>query len=39
MAVHEYLGIDIEQIWDIVERDLPVLKQTISDILKKLGVV
>lgn len=38
VAVHEYLGIDTEQIWDIVELDLPPLKKTIMDILKTLGV-
>ncbi|OGR81945.1 MAG: hypothetical protein A2902_04020 [Elusimicrobia bacterium RIFCSPLOWO2_01_FULL_64_13] len=38
VAVHEYLGIDLGQIWDIVERDLPPLKKAIADILKQLGV-
>ncbi len=26
VVVHDYLGIELERIWDIVERDLPPLK-------------
>lgn len=33
VVVHDYLEIDLEQIWDIVERDLPVLKGQIRAIL------
>lgn len=27
LLVHNYLGIDLEVVWDIVERDVPQLKQ------------
>ena len=33
VLVHDYLGVDIEQIWDIVEHDIPDLKDKISKIL------
>ena len=33
VAVHDYLGIDLNQIWDIVERDLPPLKIKIKECL------
>ncbi len=36
VIVHDYLGIDLEQIWDIVERDLPVLKVQVAAILQEL---
>ena len=36
VAVHNYLGIDLKQIWDIVERDLPDLKRKIETILSEL---
>ncbi|MFZ5919954.1 MAG: DUF86 domain-containing protein [Chloroflexota bacterium] len=36
VVVHDYLGIDIDQIWDIVKDDLPDLKQKIERILKNL---
>ncbi len=34
VVVHDYLGIDIEQIWDIVSQDLPELKTRINSILE-----
>jgi uncharacterized protein with HEPN domain len=36
VIVHDYLGIDLDQIWDIIELDLPVLKTEVESILKKL---
>jgi len=36
-AVHDYLGIDLAQIWDIIEHDLPDLSRKIKTILKELG--
>ena len=29
VLVHDYLGIDIERIWEITQRDIPELKQAI----------
>jgi uncharacterized protein with HEPN domain len=29
VLVHNYLGIDLEQIWSIIQRDLPQLKQAV----------
>ncbi len=37
VVVHDYLGIDHEQIWDIVEHDLPDLKQKVAVILADLN--
>jgi len=38
VAVHEYLGIDLKQTWDIVMDDLPVLKRQIEAVVKDLGI-
>lgn len=38
VAVHDYLGIDLTQTWDIVADDLPVLKRQIEEIVKDLGI-
>jgi uncharacterized protein with HEPN domain len=38
VAVHDYLGIDLKQIWDIVSDDLPILKRQIEAIVKDLGI-
>jgi uncharacterized protein with HEPN domain len=37
VVVHDYLGIDLKQIWNIIEHDLPDLKRKIRAILEKLG--
>lgn len=37
ILVHEYLGVDLNQIWDIVTRDLPPLKQATEALLNRLG--
>ena len=31
--VHDYLGIDIERVWNILEKDLPLLKKAIQRML------
>jgi uncharacterized protein with HEPN domain len=36
VVVHDYLGVGLERIWDIVENDLPSLKQNIIEVLKIL---
>ena len=35
VIVHDYLGVDLAQIWDIVERDLPDLKRAIAAMLEE----
>ena len=34
VVVHNYLGIDLAQIWDIVRRDLPALKREVAAALQ-----
>lgn len=33
ILVHNYLGIDLELIWTITERDMPALKEAVNEIL------
>jgi uncharacterized protein with HEPN domain len=35
--VHHYFGVDIEVVWRVVERDLPLLKQETEGLLARLG--
>ena len=35
VLVHGYLGVDLERVWIIVERDLPSLKDAITSMLKE----
>ena len=38
VVVHDYLGIDLARVWDIVQRDLPELKHSVAAIMKELGI-
>ena len=33
--IHNYLGVDLDAVWDTVEKDLPVLKNKIERIIEK----
>ena len=33
ILVHDYLGIDLDTVWDITQRDIPELKQAIEEML------
>jgi len=37
ILIHNYFEIDTEIVWNVVEKDLPVLKQNINSILKILS--
>ncbi len=38
ILVHDYFRIDTEIVWDVVENDLPGLKQSIRELLDDLAV-
>ncbi|MCF7910492.1 DUF86 domain-containing protein [Candidatus Pacearchaeota archaeon] len=33
--IHNYFGIDLNRVWQIVKKDLPLLKKQIKEILEK----
>ena len=33
VLVHDYLGLDLDIVWTVIERDIPALKQVILDLL------
>lgn len=35
VLVHDYLGIDVERVWEITQRDVPKLKTAVLEILDK----
>lgn len=35
--VHDYFGVNLQLVWDVVERDLPSLKLKITQLLDTLG--
>lgn len=38
ILVHDYLGVNLVRVWEVVERDLPDLKAKIHDIMQELGL-
>jgi len=36
VLVHEYFGVDLEEVWKTVERDLPTFKKAVEALLKQL---
>jgi uncharacterized protein with HEPN domain len=37
ILVHAYFGIDVELVWQVVERDLPALKEQVIGMLADMG--
>jgi uncharacterized protein with HEPN domain len=35
--VHDYLGVDLEIVWQVVENDLPVLKHAILEMMRNVN--
>ncbi len=33
--IHNYLGVDMDAVWDTVERDIPILKNKLKDLIEK----
>jgi len=38
VLVHDYLGVSLARVWEVVEHDLPDLQEKIRDILREQGV-
>ena len=38
ILVHDYLGVNLVRVWEVVERELPDLKEKIHDIMQELGL-
>jgi uncharacterized protein with HEPN domain len=37
VLIHDYMGIDLDEVWDVVERNLPDLKGKVEAILQELA--
>jgi len=33
--IHDYFGVDLDAVWDTIERDIPPLKNKLKDIIEK----
>lgn len=36
VLIHDYMGVDLAAVWEITQRDLPLLKEHVQGILKRL---
>ena len=34
--IHEYFGVDLALVWDVIERELPILRPRIAALLENL---
>ncbi|TSC78147.1 MAG: hypothetical protein G01um101433_434 [Parcubacteria group bacterium Gr01-1014_33] len=37
ILIHEYFGVDVEMVWNTIEKDLPIFKMHVENILAKLS--
>ena len=37
ILVHRYFGIDLDEVWSTVEKDLPVLREAVKSVLAQIG--
>lgn len=37
VLIHDYMGIELDEVWDVVERNLPDLKGKVEAILQELA--
>ena len=35
--IHEYFGVKLERLWEVIQKDLPALKEQISQILEQIA--
>jgi uncharacterized protein with HEPN domain len=35
ILVHDYLGIDVETVWNIIKKELPILKSAIDEMMER----
>jgi len=37
--IHDYLGVDMDSLWDTVENDIPTVKSKLKDLIEKGGKI
>ena len=31
VLIHDYMGVDLDEVWNVIEKDLPLLKETVDE--------
>lgn len=39
VLIHDYLGVDLEEVWGVIEKHFPELKRNVEIICKDLGIL
>jgi uncharacterized protein with HEPN domain len=34
VLIHDYMGVDLERVWNVVQRDLPLLRKAVEELLE-----
>ena len=37
VLIHDYMGVDLDEVWNVIDKDLPRLKQTVNEMRAGLG--
>lgn len=37
VLIHDYMGVDLQEVWNVIENDLPALKETVGAMRENLG--
>jgi len=36
VLIHDYMGVDVDEVWNVIEKDLPLLKETVDEMQAEL---
>ena len=36
ILIHNYFGVDLDEVWNVVEKDIPRLRHTVSELIQQL---
>ena len=37
IIVHDYMGVDLREVWDVVQNDLDALKKSLEEVVRNIG--
>lgn len=37
VLIHDYMGVDLNEVWNVIEKDLPRLKETVNEMQAEIG--
>ena len=37
VLIHDYMGVDLDEVWNVIDKDLPLLKRTVEEMREELS--